>query len=290
MAANLRFYVDNMFDAATISSWSEATEYPAANMQHTHRTLRWHSTSLSEQLITWDVGAGGKTATYVAVVNPNITSGNLSVKATNNSDYVSDLLLNESFSLSPSIFGYGQDKYGEHGYGGTLLTTEMERYCPGGRVVIYHLDAAIGARYWSLNIPSSCGAEDAFFAVGRVFCGVYYEPAYNPDFGYVLRPIDASVVRESEGGQPWVDIHPQRRELEFNFGTIKQTEAHFNMFDLMYNYGKRSDVLVNLYPDGSYEEQLFNILYGRFTASPGISRHVPDYYQTPGSIVFRESL
>jgi hypothetical protein len=289
MAANIRSYAENMFDDASVSVFSEDTEYPAGNLQHTHRTLRWHSTSLAEQYIRFDAGVGGQIAGYIAVVNPNITSGNLIVRATNNADYVSDLLLDELITVSPKVFGYGQGLYGKHGYGGTLLTTEMERYAPGGRILIHHFSAGlVGARYWSLIIPASCGSEDAYYAIGRIFSG--YEPADNLIYGYTLRPVDASRVYESEGGQPWLDIHPKRREIEISFDFIKKTEIHYNMFDLMYYYGRRRDIIVSVYPEGSEEEKLFNTIYGRFVNHPGIVRQYCDVWSSAGSIIFRESL
>lgn len=291
MAANIRFYAKNMFDETSVSAYSEDTEYPAINMQHTHRTLRWHSTSLAEQYIRFDAGVGGQISGYIAVINPNITSGNLTIRATNNADYVSDLLLDESFAVSPKVFGYGQDLYGYGGYGGTLLTTDMERYTPGGRILTHHFSAGlIGARYWSLIIPATCGSEDAFFAIGRILCGLWQEPTENLIYGYGLVPVDSTINSESAGGQAWSDIGPRRRMMKIDFDSIKKTEVHYDMFDLLYYYGKRRDILVNVYPEGTEEEKMFNTIYGRCVDPPGITRSHFDVWCPDGSIIIRESL
>lgn len=289
MAANIRFYAKNIFDDATVSAFSEDSEYPDGNMQHTHRTLRWHSTSLAEQYIRFDVGVGGQIAGYIAVVNPNITSGNLTVKATNNADYVSDLLLNESFAVSPKIFGYGQEKYGQHGYGGTLLTTEMGRYAPGGRVLIHHFTAGlVGARYWSLIIPVTCGSEDAYFAIGRIFAGTWYEPEYNMAT-YALCPIDASNINLSAGGQPWLDVAPKRRAMRIGLPKIVKSEARYEMFDLFQQYGRRQDIIISAFSEWSEEQKMFDTIYGRFESTPGIEWLSPNFYSAP-EFMFMESL
>lgn len=290
MNTNIRFYTENLIDNITISGTSEATNYPYTYIQDAHRAKRWHSTTISGQHLSFDVGGSGEACNYIAIINPNMTSGQFRITATNNPDYETDLLLDENISVTKKVFGYGESRYGKHGYGGTLLTSEIDKYTPGGRILLHHFESGIiGARYWRLYISDTCSSEDNFYALGRVFLGIYYEPTYNID-SFTLYPVDLSIVNESQGGQGWVDIAPQRREFSFNFDLIKKTELYFDMFNNLYYYGKRRDIIVSIYPEGSEVENLFCTLYGRFVDVPGISRMPYNNYTLSGDIQFRESL
>ena len=93
--SNIRFIYNNTsFDSATLSATSEASGFPATNLQEQRRKKVWRSSSLTNQYISIDFGSGGIYANSVALINHNLTyNGQFKLTATDNSDYESDLKL-----------------------------------------------------------------------------------------------------------------------------------------------------------------------------------------------------
>lgn len=290
MAANIRFHAENIIDDASSTDKStESASYPATNVENTSRTETWRTTGGTSEWRSWDYGSEEGYADGIAIINHNLDIGTFQILASNESDF-SVLLLDETFDAHEEIFGFGDGRFGDHGFGGYLTADENSRWAPDFTRVYYFTAGGINARYWKLVITEPVATSLSYIEIGRIILGPDFEPDNNLSFGSRIVPVDESEVSYSEGGQPLVDRHPKRRKLEILIPDVSLDDTYFNMFDLLYYYGKRNDILIVGFPEGDPAQKYFWTVYGRFEDVPGIELTGPVQNSIPDTINFVESL
>jgi hypothetical protein len=101
-----------------------------------------------------------------------------------------------------------------------------------------------GARYLRVDLPAGAGA-------GRAFVGPLHRPPWNFAVGWKPARQPRSVVTLSRGGQPWIDIQPQRRGWSLTW-KAQHRDAVFAEWDEMARRNDtHTDVLVCLDPDSA---------------------------------------
>jgi hypothetical protein len=199
MARKVRLYWDNEWDGGTVDALSEETDFPATNTQHIWRKRIYRSTDVVAEYLRCDLGAAGPAINTVIIENHNIDAG-------------------------ATLQLIGSDA--ADGTGNTVtinLTITADR-------IIYTSATDYTRRYWRISMA---GGAAAYFEVGRVFLGDYYEFAAC----YKVQPlgfIDPSERIMSDAGQ--VASNQQDRYKRFSLvwaqGAID--EADFDDFYEIY--------------------------------------------------------
>lgn len=284
----MRFYYDNKFDnveSAKLIVSSEEAAYPKSKLQHILRTEIWRSTGLTSQYVKWEFNEE-ENCQYIGLVNHNLTAdGTFTITASNNADF-SDPVLVATFDAWNPIWGFGDGGFGEHGFGGYIPNDERDELATDP-IRIYHLGEVVIAKYWKIE-PTDAVNSDGYFELGRIFNGMYWEPARGIEWNYVFIPLDETEDSFSEGGQKFSDIKPKRYEVEFTLKKVSDEEKYWRLIDMLRRWGKRKSILMSLFPDGTSSEQFFMTLYGSFRKIPGVGQKFVDW--SKASMVFTEDL
>ena len=271
--SNIRLIYDNTeFDSATLSATSEASGFPASNLQEQRRKKTWRSTSLTSQYISIDFGSD-MYANCVALINHNLThNGQFRLTATDNADYESDLKLDTGWiDAWQTVWGFGEGGFGEHGFGGVPTATEVSELFPG--VIRIYYFSTTAARYWRLYFSDDSN-PDGYFELGRLFLTHYFEPSYNFAWGWKFIPQDRTQVKYTRGGQPITYILEKQYKVKFNFEWIEKDEAWSYFVDIIRRFGIRKDIVIDMFPDETKMKGVFTRLYGRFEEVPELSDEI----------------
>jgi len=284
--ANIRFLYDNdAFDAATLTASSEATGYEVSNLQDQRRKKTWRSTSVTGEYISINAAI---TANMIALINHNLTyEGTFRVTATNSDDYVSNLLLDETFDGWETVWGYGEGGYGLHGYGGVPLESEMDEVFTDNVRIYYFSAGSITASYWRVYFTDDDNA-DGYIELGRIMLGSYFEPTNNFTYKWGFTPVDRTKVDYTKGGQPVRYVRTKRYDIELHFPTVTRTDRWENFLELIGSYGIRKDIILQLFPKGSGGKKIFTSLYGRLKDVSPLTETFADWSEV--TLNFRESL
>ena len=266
--ANLRFYYDNKFDGLTASDVtvsSAVATLPKDFLFDGLRTRVWRSTGAVAESVAWDFGQE-ENCQYIGLVNHNLTnSGLITVTASNNADFSSPEYTEEFEAWDP-VYGFGEGGFGEFGFGGYIPNDQLSELALGP-VRVLHFDTVI-ARYWRIELEDDDN-ESGYFELGRIFNGLYWEPARQFKFGWVFLPMDESEIEYSAGRQKWADTRPERNKVIFEISVTK-LDLWWKAVDMLRRWGKRKDVIISLFPEGDPSARFFTTMYGRFEEIPEI--------------------
>lgn len=293
-----RMLWDNQWlDAATITASSEASGYPATCIQDSFRSRRWRSTSINNESLAIDFGEA-KNFNALALVDHNLSvTGTIRIKASDTAGG-SDLLDLNIAAWQP-IIGFGEDRFGDWGFGGTLLEADRSWYAPSPIRIIYREDMVkygtgllfgngttygqvidpatqirVTARYVTLEFTDPDN-PDGYIEVGRIFVCQF------ADVGMTFSNIRHGTVDESEitrslGGQAWVTrLVPKRRTIGLTFNALLYADKYWSLKFAIGKLGLTENFIIDCFPNTDKPSQNFHsILYGRFQDLPEIEQDI----------------
>jgi hypothetical protein len=293
---NFRMIWDNRFlDAATLAAVTSAIGYPVDNLQDPFRSRKWRSTSLTGVSVSIDFGVPIN-FNVLAFIDHNLSvTGTIRIKASDTAGG-SDLLDLNIAAWQP-IIGFGEDRFGDWGFGGTLLEADRSWYAPNPIRIIYRedmvkygtgvlfgggttygqvLDPAaqirVTARHVTLEFTDDDN-PDGYIELGRLFVCQY------TDFGFNFQSISHGSVDDSEitrslGSQAWVTKKiPLRRKIELSFDALQYLDKYWTFKFMVEKMGITGAYIIDCFPSNDLPSQNFHsILYGRFQDMPAIEQ------------------
>lgn len=187
MAAKiLRFMWSNYFDSATVTTSSEAADYPVAMLQNRWKSeiSGWRSTGLAAEWVIADLGSPKAVQAFV-FENMNLTTGATVELGGHASD--------------PTAVGAGATTFHIH----ITVTAAM---VAAKRIVIF-LAAAETYRWWRL-LMTDAGNGAGYISASRIYLGPHFEPVRGYRTEWKRVPGSDSTVDYSDGGQASVTERP----------------------------------------------------------------------------------
>lgn len=178
---NVRFFWQNLFDAATLSVNSTgAADLAAANLQERHYTKPYRSAGCATEWVKWDLGTA-QAITAFLLRGHNLTTG-ATVKVQANA---SDVWTAPSLDLTITITQAMVDE----------------------NLLAYNWTSGQTYRYWRLYIEDASN-PDGYIELGRIFCGPYSSPDRHISAEYSWEQPSTSTIKSSSKGQKWVALAP----------------------------------------------------------------------------------
>lgn len=206
---------ENKFDAYDIIANSEATGYPATNIQDVSLAKVTRSTGDASETWKIDAGAGNTiTATCAAIAGHNITSGATTIKIQGNATDAWD---------SPTV-----DEAITHD---AAIMTEFFN--------------TQSLRFWRFIVEDASN-PDTYISIGRLFLGAYINQANVISKDYPEEFIDTSFIDHTVKGQVYGDegiiyklynyllpylTNTQKGEIQTMFETVKKIKPVFFIAD-----------------------------------------------------------
>jgi hypothetical protein len=222
--ANLLISHVNLADAGTLSTASEITTLPVANLQDRIVAKKWRSNADLVPTVDLDLGAAHDIR-VLALAGCNLASTDtirvrLSLTGAGNSE----------------VLDTGADPCGVvDGYGFWLLV----------------LAAAVSARYVRLDFAAS--APLTYVEAGRLWVGDAVQPARNYGYGGAEQWNDDSIVqRAPRSGAEYVERGPKWRSWAFALPALTAAEGRGTVKELLRVAGISGQVLAVPDPDSAY--------------------------------------
>ena len=251
------FMYNNLLDTATLTESSEASGFPAENVQHPFRTKVWTTE-----------GATPGTA--------NLVIDHGSAKAVNcivlaNYDWASAPgTLDIEFNATDSWEGPDHTE---------SLTWSANPTAYGNKAVIIKKFDTQTYQYNRLNVVYATGD----WSLGRIFLGSYFEPTKNYQHKWGQNLLDDSATAQTIGGQDHTDEREKYRTLQIE--TLVKTQAQWRLYQTMINNaGQNKEMFVAFDYDNEPNEMT---MYGKFIKLPGMSS--PFRNQFKFGLNFKES-
>ena len=293
---NFRMLWDNRWlDAATLSAVTSAAGYPVANLQDPFRSRKWRSTSLTGVSVSIDFGASVNFNTLAFIDHNLSVTATIRIKASDTAGG-NDLLDFNVDAWNP-IIGFGEGRFGDWGFGGTLLEADRSWYVPNPIRIVYREDTVkygtgllygggttygepvsdagqitTTARYVTLEFTDDDN-PDGYIELGRLFIGQYTDFGFN--FQSIIHgAVDDSEITRSLGGQAWVSRKaPLRRTIELSFDALQYLDKYWAFKFMAEKMGMTGYYLIDCFPSTDLPSQNHHsILYGRFQDVPSIEQ------------------
>jgi hypothetical protein len=194
--SNVRFLHTFPFDAATITSSSEAAGLPDDNAIHPFVARVWRTTGCgtveSPEWIKFYLGTTAEKITMVALFGHNLTSG-ATVKLQAYSE--------DAWTVPPA-------------YESPAMTWNAH-------AIVLFLNQTY--KWWRVTLADPDNG-DGYIEIGRICAGEYYEPAINITEDLRKRIVDPSDKQESEGRQGYAVEKQVYRVYEVKFTGISRTQ------------------------------------------------------------------
>jgi hypothetical protein len=207
----MKFYFNNLLDAATLTGTGSRTGFPLTNTQHPHLSVRWRSIDLTAQYILVDAGVG----------------------ETLDADMVAILAHNLSATATVTFKANDTDAWGAPSLSMALDPTEE---------LILEEFADCAYRFGRFDITDAAN-PDGFVEIGRLWIGATLSilPAMIVDFTVVVVNDDA--VTWGVTRQKYADVGDSWRKFEFSFPPSE--EALIAQLKTMYELvGKNQSLIV----------------------------------------------
>lgn len=188
---NIRFCWQNLADSGTVTASTEASGFPATNVQHIWLSRKWRSTGKTSEWLKCDLGSE-EAVQAVILAGHNLTASAVVYVEANSID---------SWSSPPVK---------------ELMTVTDE-------VVIYLWEQSVSYRWWRFTFSDNSN-PNSYLEVGRLFIGSYFEPSVNFDWKEKTSWRSRSKIIESVGGQVTAIRRDQRRVWEYSFGFLNSTD------------------------------------------------------------------
>lgn len=196
-----RIMWNNLFDSATLAASTEASGFPATNLQHSTYLKAWRSTAVSATTLDANLGAAQDIKAFFAYYNNLQVYGaggtaDFHIQADDDSGYGS-LGVNDQIKVTAAMVTSGMI--------GKFWAT------------------AQSFRYWRELIVDA--APNTYIRQGRIFLGDYFQTTYNasassPD----TQDIDPSTVLVSANGQKQANVLTKYRRLIYRWNALPASD------------------------------------------------------------------
>ncbi len=206
----------NLADDAALTTDSELSTLPAANVQEEHVARKWRTGAVTDAYLVFDLGSS-MAASVMAMLGTNLSEdATVRVRASDS----------DATGATGEIYDSGVIDAGvKSGFG-----------------AIYHLFDEVSARYWRIDLSDS---SLTYIEAGRVFIGPRWTPALGVEFGSWSPFVeDPSQIRRSYGGQSYADVLPKRRGIQMTLNYLSDDEAFDSAHAMLMACGTTADVLV----------------------------------------------
>lgn len=201
---SLRFFYNNLFDTATVTSSSDATGFEVARIQHRLFLKTWRSTGITAEWVKWNLGAATDIKAVIIRYSNLQVGDSLAIQrnATNSSDFTTPT---ESITVT--------------------ITADMVTR----GVIPVNWTTAKSGWWWRVLMTAAAGT---YIRIGRIFCGSYNEAERNYDRdGYSVETVDPSDITISERNQKHVNPIDSYRVVSMKFSSFKSTDK--TLYDSM---------------------------------------------------------
>jgi hypothetical protein len=240
--ANIRIITSNLYDIATLSaSPAMATSLPVTNTQNALRSYVARTTSLADQAILGDWNGSVQTVTSFAILRHNLTSAaTLRLRLYDGANQTGTVVYDSgSASLGDQILGWGAFQWGIDVWGPGLFTEWPVAY--------YTLwFATCSALSFRLEMSDPIN-PDGYMEIGRIFCGLYFEPEFNVSHGASVEWADSSRQARTEGGSLRTENIESYRRWKFSLAVLSETERAI-ITDIFRSTGLKSDFFISAFP------------------------------------------
>lgn len=173
-----------------------------------------------------------------------------------------------NWNTNPSgaaIYAYG---------GGTYLRCWLT---PGQQVACTSMVIIITDNY-------ATSAAGRYIEASRLVIGSYWAPKFNIGFGLAAQVKDLSTHLRTESGDLVTRRAPRFNSLHFDLKWLSINDRAA-MSQIVLGNGMPKPILISLFPDSTgtaidYEKERAHMLYGKFTATPGLTLDNPFTYST----------
>lgn len=253
MTGHIRIITPNAADIATLSvSPAAAATLPVTNLQDQTRTRVWRSTSIAQQVISFNWSSGVSLSAFSLVRHNLSPSATIRLRIWNSENQTGTVLYDSGTvalgtSLPWGIFVWGVDPWG----GGNIFSGWAYSF------TTLWFATVIAARSGSLVIDDAGNAE-GYIQASRLFLGPYFSPSINAgDGGLKIGWAESSNQQRTDGGSLRTDgILPNRR-ISFRLAHLPEVER-IQLFEIARVVGLRRDFFLSIFPeDGTATERDF---------------------------------
>jgi hypothetical protein len=249
-----RILLPTLADGATLYASSAASNCPVTNLQHRHRTKLWISGTSTTAFVDVDFGASFDADEHavncMAFVNFSFTSQATMTVTAGTSQGAADVVSASVFIPWPTVWGFGEGGFGEHGYGGLMTPEEDDAYFPNGNVRIIYFDQTVSARWWRVAIADTATTH---ISLGRLMLGTYIESTRYVATNPANSPVDPSSVSNTLGGQSWKDSATKYLQASYAFEDTPNDETFELWYWFLSTVGVASPFVGDMVPEANTE-------------------------------------
>ena len=183
-------------------------------------------------------------------------------------------------TVGSSLWEWGYFAWGLEGWGTDRV---RQAYTPPAHIVEWITDCIPQVRGFKIDIFLSEGSS-SYFEFGRLIVGNYIQPTFNIGFGHSLSWEENTKQYRTDAGTLRSDISVPYRKLDFNIGTINETDRILLQHELR-NVGMRKDLFVSLFPeDSSNDKKIDYSGIFKITKVPTFTEFAQNYYKSKYSM------
>ena len=272
MAANIRFFIENNLQRATITSSGVLSGYPAAWAVHPSPSQVARLDSGTTGYIDFDLSAypAKQYSNGIIIVNHNLTAaGSFELRAGSTSGGYD--ILQETFDAHEEIWGWGDFPWADWvGWGGYMTPELIKEHFP---YILrpYYFDG-VSAAHWRLIATEPAATGLTYIEIGVVMLSEIYEPTYNIVYGFKRDPIQLSTHSTVSGGNTIVNLSNKKRRFGMSFARINDSEVNWQFQRMTHIIGNTRPVAIDAFSDTEDNaKRVHNRCYGYLQDISGIS-------------------
>jgi len=182
---------NDLVKSGTLTASSEASGYPASNVQHIHLSRKWRSSTDSAESVVIDMGAA-VTVDAAAIVGHNLTSAAIVRVEANSSDSWTTPPFSRAFDPTEECM---------------MVTFPSQSY-----------------RYWRFYFDDGSN-PDTYIEAGRLFFCVHWASVDPIDAEFSRSFEDTTRVSESITGQVFADVGVKARAMKLSLGFLSDLDC-----------------------------------------------------------------
>lgn len=181
---------DDLLKDGSLTPSSEASGFPAINVQHPHLSRVWRSDTDSGEYIVIDFGAA-VSVDAAAIIGHNLTSAATVRVEANSSD---------SWATPPFMRGFNPED--------ELMMTTFP---------------SVSYQFWRFYFDDGSN-PDTYIEIGRLFLCVHWASEEPIDASYERSTLDTTKITESITGQAFADLGVRTKSISLSLGYMHDAE------------------------------------------------------------------
>jgi hypothetical protein len=295
LAERVRLAWDFPSDYSTsVTATSSAGNMGVANLFNQQPSIRWRSTSTSDQVISGTFPE--LTNVKFLLLYAHNLFGGASVKLELSDDNFSTTKATYIWGYYDDAEGFGMDLFGMRPFGGIgersgrfpFVLEFVTEYLEDDEETILYPDGC-PATHWKVTLSDSTNI-DGYIEAGRLALGDYWSPEEcNAVYGYNWKRIRAKAGegKETRNGGWRSSKRPTYRQFSFSFDFLTANDEAF-LDNLFFNAGDSQNVLVVMYPKEAAGLYKRHLALGFLVEDDGLTRN--DALYRGSSLTIREAL